>query len=139
MAASVPSRAGSIPLNSHGERRLGVDRRCAKASIGVNSRVVSAPIETPDDVTGLVFAAIADAGLSDKAAALTMGLDPAQLSRAKSGQARLPVDALWRLPDAFWFAFRERVDAARQLSEDRQRDAKAARISELVRLLLEVA
>jgi hypothetical protein len=118
---------------------LGIDRRCAKASIDRNTRVVSAPVETSEDVTGLVFEAIAEAGLSDKAAALTMGLDPAQLSRVKSGQARLPVDALWRLPDTFWFAFRSRVDAARQLSEDRQRDVKVQRISELVRLLLEVA
>jgi hypothetical protein len=118
---------------------LGVDRRCAKASIAVKSRAVSAPVEASDDVTGLVFAAIADAGLSDKAAALTMGLDPAQLSRAKSGQSRLPVDALWRLPDEFWFAFRARVDEARQLSDDKRREVKAARISELVRLLLEVA
>jgi hypothetical protein len=128
-----------MPVNSRDGRRFGIERRCAKASIAVNSRAAVEPVEATDDVTPLIFAAIADAGMSDKAAALSMGLDPAQLSRVKSGQSRLPVDALWRLPDTFWFAFRARIDEARQLSDDKERSVKIARIGELVRLLLEVA
>jgi transcriptional regulator with XRE-family HTH domain len=116
------------------DRRLQIDRRCAKASIGINrggSDVVRA------DAVGLVFEALGKCGVLSKQAAVDMGLDPATLSRIKSGQARLSVDALWKLPDAFWAEFIDLIKAARNLSEDRERELKAARIGELMRLLVE--
>jgi hypothetical protein len=132
MAATVPSRAASTHLNS-------IERRCAKASIDANRPPASAPIACSDDAVSLVFDALAEIGMSEKEAAFEMGLDPADLSRIKGRQRRLPIDALWRLPDRFWFAFRDRVDAARGLTRDNAKRIRAARIGELVSLLVEAA
>jgi hypothetical protein len=127
---TVPSRTASTHLNS-------LAPRPAKASIAINRPQESASSDCSDTAVSLVFEALAEIGMADKEAAYAMAMDPAQLSRVKSGQARLPIDALWRLPDRFWFAFRGRVDAARHLTTDSARQARAARIGELVRLLVE--
>lgn len=104
----------------------------AKASIDVKS-----PGFVEDDAVSLFFQTLADIGMSDKEAAYTMALDPAQLSRVKSHQARLPFDAIWRLPNRFWVAFNDRIAAARQLTPENQRDERKKRIVELVSLLLQ--
>jgi hypothetical protein len=111
----------------------------AKASIAINSSDESQETSLADDALSLFFAALADVGMSDKEAAYTMAMDPAQLSRVKNGAARLPFDAMWRLPSSFWIAFRARLDAAKHLTETHAREVKAARIGELVRLLVEIA
>lgn len=110
-----------------------------RASVPVNSPINRDDPTLHDDAVSLFFAALADCGMSDKAAAYTMALDPAQLSRVKSRHARLPFDAMWRLPSGFWLAFRARLDDAKQLTDAHARDVKAARIGELVKLLVEVA
>lgn len=137
MANTVPSRTSSTLVNSHDDARLAIEPRCAKASIVCNRQSESAPIACSDDAISLVFETLAEIGMSDKEAAYEMAMDPAQLSRVKTRQARLPIDALWRLPDRFWFAFRGRVDAARGLSVESARRARVARIRELVALLIE--
>lgn len=111
----------------------------AKASIAVNRPTDSAPIEVSNAAVSLVFETLASIGMSDKEAAYTMAMDPAQLSRVKTGQARLPFDAIWRLPDRFWAAFAARIGQEKGLTEESARSLKAARIGELVRLLVEVA
>lgn len=58
---------------------------------------------------------------------------------AKTGQGRLTLDALWRLPSDFWVCFEVRINATKQLTQESQREMKAARIGELVRLILEVS
>jgi hypothetical protein len=108
----------------------------AKAAIAINS---ADEVGERDIPVSLFFESVADAGMSEKEAAYTMALDPATLSRVKSGQARLTFEAIWRMPDAFWSVFTSKVIAAKGLSEIRTREIKAARISELVRLLVEVA
>jgi hypothetical protein len=109
----------------------------AKASIPINTPVGHDDPTLADDAVSLFFAALADCGMSDKLAAYTMAMDPAHLSRVKSHQARLPLDAIWRLPVAFWLAFRLRIDTAKGLSPENARLVRAQRIGELVTLLLQ--
>lgn len=130
MANTVPSRTVSTPLNTLVPRQ-------AKASIGINRSHSSASDEASDFSVSLVFETLAEIGMSDKEAAYTMAMDPAQLSRVKTGQARLPIDALWRLPDRFWLAFNRRVDSAKGINPVNEVRLRAARIGELVRLLVE--
>lgn len=98
----------------------------AKASIGVNV-----------DAVALFFETLAACGFSEKEAAYEMAMDPAQLSRVKSGQARLPFDAVWRLPDRFWLAFRDRIDAAKRLTTENRHAIRRARLIEVIGLILE--
>lgn len=130
MRSSLSQTGEAMPLNS-------IAPRPAKAAIGVNRAAESSAAGDTEAALSLVFEAIAAIGMSDKEAAYTMGLDPAQLSRIKSRQARLPFDALWRMPDLFWAELNQRVEQARGLSDTSIRARKAARISELVRLLIE--
>lgn len=106
----------------------------AKASIPINSAGEST---LAPDAVSLFFDTVAAIGMSDKEAAYTMAMDPAQLSRVKGGQARLPFDAIWRLDARFWLAFRDRIDAAKQLTNENRRAVKRARIVEVIGLLLE--
>jgi hypothetical protein len=111
----------------------------AKASIAVKSEG-SPPESVPnDDAVSIFFDTLAEIGMSDKEAAYTMAMDPGQLSRVKSHQARLPLDAIWRLPNRFWVVFRERLDDARGLNPAREKELFAQRIGELVSLLIKQA
>lgn len=130
MASTVRDGAPSTLLNT-------LELKPAKASIAIKSG--ENPIDSMDaaDPVSLFFEAIAAIGMSDKEAAYTMAMDPAQLSRVKSKQARLPFDAMWRLPAAFWIELRSRIEAAKGLSTEHARGVRAARIGELVKLLVE--
>lgn len=108
----------------------------AKASIEINSSRDSLEPTLDDDAVSLFFETLAEVGMSDKEAAYTMAMDPAQLSRVRSRTARLPFDAIWRLPNRFWLAFRNRIDAARGLNEHNEKHLIAQRIGELVTLLV---
>lgn len=130
----MPSMLATKPPVTH---RDSLRPKPAKAVIDRNS---------PDDIEGfepnaecvsLVFECIAAAGLSDKEAAYTMAMTPANLSRIKSGQQRLPFDALWRLPARFWSEFQERVGEEKGLTERHLLKVRAERVAELVKLLLE--
>jgi hypothetical protein len=111
----------------------------AKAAIAINRQAASASIEEGSPAVSLFFETLAEIGMSEKEAAYTMAMDPAQVSRVKSGQARLPFDAVWRMPDQFWSVFAGKLTVAKGLCERTAREMKAARVAELVRLLLEVA
>ena len=103
----------------------------ARASIEVHSAETT--------VISLVCDTLHAIGMSDKEACLHMGFDASQFSRVKRGEARIPLEALWRLPDHFWLEFRRRVDAAKRLTAENERAVRAARIGELVRLLVEMS
>lgn len=111
----------------------------AKASIAINRQHSSASAAVEVSPVSLVFETFAEMGMSDKEAAYEMAMDPAQLSRVKNGQAKLPFESIWRLSDLWWAKFSSRVARERGLCEESQRSAKTARIAELLRLLLEVA
>ncbi|MEO8070554.1 MAG: hypothetical protein ABI652_04070 [Acidobacteriota bacterium] len=111
----------------------------AKASIAINRQSSSLDIATSGDVVSLVFEALAACVISDKEAAYLMALDPATLSRVKTGQARLQLECVWRLPDRFWFEFRRLVDERRGLSGTNEKRVRIARIKELTALLVEEA
>ena len=132
MPQTVAASRPSSPLNS-------IAPAMAKASIEINRQHSSASPSQHVSPVSLVFETFAEMGMSDKEAAYEMAMDPAQLSRVKSGQAKLPFDAVWRLSDLWWAKFSDRVARERGLSEECERSAKAARIAELLRLLLEVA
>lgn len=132
MASTLPRVRQSMPLNS-------LAPRMAKASIAIKSPELAAESVAADGVVSLVFECLAAVGMADKEAAYTMAMDPAQLSRIKNGQGRLPIDALWRLPDLFWFEFRRRVDERKHLTAESEKRARVARIRELVGLLVEEA
>lgn len=108
----------------------------ARASIPINSPVGADETTLRDDAVSLFFETLAAIGMSDKEAAYTMAMDPAQLSRVKSGQARLPFDAIWRLPNRFWVTFRGRIDEARGINPATEKEVFAQRLGELVTLLV---
>lgn len=130
MGSSLTNGQPSLPLKT-------LVRTPAKASIAVNRDDSSQFSAKDTEAIAIVFASIAAVGMSDKEAAYDMAMDPAQLSRIKSGQGRLPFDALWRLPDRFWSEFADRIEAAKGLGHADIKRIRAARISELVRLLVE--
>jgi hypothetical protein len=108
----------------------------AKASIRINAHTAVTEAEGLDEAVSLFFATLAEIGMSDKEAAYTMAMDPAQLSRVKSRQARLPFDAMWRLPPRFWVVWRDRIDQAKQLTPENRAAIRRRRIVELIELLL---
>jgi hypothetical protein len=110
-----------MPLNS-------LEPRMAKASLD-HRRL--------DPAATLFFDTLAAIAMSEKEAAYTMAIDPAQLSRVKSGQARLPLDAVWRLPDLFWNEFRRRVDQAKALSDAQCEHDFAELVGRLVTAVLQ--
>ena len=136
MASTLPKAQTSIPVNSREARLDGIDRRCAKASIDVNRQEASASTSAADPAVSLFFDTLAAIGMSEKEAAYSMGIDPAQLSRVKAGQGRLPLEGVWRLPSIFWTEFRRRIDQAKGLSEAQAEDDYAALVGKLVEALL---
>lgn len=58
---------------------------------------------------GLLREAMAECGLSEKAAGIEMGLAPNQLSAALAGKEQLSFSRAASLPDAVWEAFAERI------------------------------
>jgi len=132
MRNTLPKAASSTPLNSDAARLDGIDRRCAKASIDINRATESAGSELAADMVSLVFEVFAAIGWADKEAAYHLGMDAAQLSRIKHGQGKLAIDTLGRLPNVFWIEFRNRIDDARGLSRDREADAFAEHVGQIV-------
>lgn len=130
MPHTVRDRSASTLLNT-------LELKPAKASIAINSEGSGPNPAEPADPVSLFFETLAAVGLSDKEAAYTMAMDPAQLSRVRNGQARLPFDAMWRLPDIFWLELRNRIETAKSLGAEHAHAIRAARIGELVRLLVE--
>lgn len=130
MPQSVAKAARSMPLNS-------LERRPAKASIAINRPEIQPSLALDAAAVSLVFEVLAELGMPEKEAAYTMAMDPAQLSRVKSGQGRLSIEALWRLDARFWLLFLRRTAEAKGLSPQQEKSIRAARIGELVRLLCE--
>lgn len=125
MRTNVAKASPSSPLNS-------LELQMAKASIDVNRQA-----GVDESAIAIFFETLAACGFSEKEAAYEMALDPAQLSRVKSRQARLPFDAMWRLPNRFWLKFRDRIDAEKQLTAENKRAIQRARLIEVISLLLE--
>lgn len=132
MAATLPKARSSTEVQT-------LDLQMAKSSIGVHRSQTSGDPDDGLNVVSLVLDSLTAIQMSDKEACYYMGFDRSQFSRVKKGEARLPVDALWRLPDLFWFEFRRRVDEQKHLTADSAKQARVARIRELVGLLVEEA
>lgn len=92
-------------------------------------------------VTTLVRDAMARTGLSQKAMAANAGVAESVLSEALAphGTRHLALEWLWAQDDEFLAVLVDRLTEARGLTDQSRREAKAARVSELIRLILEVA
>jgi hypothetical protein len=72
MPVTLPAPAPTSPLNT-------LEPRMAKASIRINAHTAVTEAEGLDEAVSLFFATLAEIGMSDKEAAYTMAMDPAQL------------------------------------------------------------
>lgn len=129
-------RSVARPLESTPVQTL--DLRMAKGSIPLHRAENAGSLGPAADGVSLILETLADIGMSDKEACIHMEYDAPLFSKVKQGRARLPFDALWLLPDRFWIPFHRRIAVARGLTEESRAEIRAARIAELVRLILEV-
>jgi hypothetical protein len=86
---------------------------------------------------GVAPAGDGETGLKQQAAAATAGVKESQFSSALNGSGNFAVTWLWTQSDEFLLRFVELLSAARQLTPGAARSARAERVGELVRLLLE--
>jgi DNA-binding phage protein len=110
----------------------------------VNSPSQPAETLTKSDraaVVALVREAMARVGLSQKAMAANAEIAESVLSDALAPHGTRHLAMAWLLDqdDEFLVVLLDRITVARGLTDQSRRDAKAARVSELVRLILEVA
>jgi hypothetical protein len=92
-------------------------------------------------VSTLVRDVMARVGLSQKAMAQNAAISESILSDALAphGTRHLAMEWLLDQDDDFLIVLLEQITVLRQLTDQAKRDVKAARVSELVRLILEVA
>lgn len=89
------------------------------------------------EVLAIIRQALAETGLKQDAAAAAAHVKASQFSSALNGRGNFGVTWLWAQPDAFLRRFVDLVIAARGLTPAAARSQRAARIGELVRLLVE--
>lgn len=136
MAASVARENRSTHVNS-------VDVVMAKAAIDGGAPVEAGSDVIRKDAIALVFQALAEIGMAQKEAAITMEIDPATLSRIKHGHERLSFEAVCKLPTSWWTAFNrlraEQESAITGRPSPSDRRARFDQVLELLNRLLEVA
>lgn len=89
------------------------------------------------EMLALVRQAMNETGLKQQAAAAAAGVKESQFSSALNGSGNFAVTWLWAQSDEFLLRFVELLIAARRLTPESARAARAERVGELVRLLLE--
>jgi len=109
-----------------------IKTRPAKALIDVDPR------RNPE-ILRLIGQALRETDVSQKEAALNAGVKEQQFSAALNGQGNFGATWLWAQPDRFLLRLVTLVMEARGLTHEAAQKARAERIAELVRLLLEVA
>lgn len=125
-----------------GTRTEANDLRADSQSVrGRVPRVRSLTKSDRTQVSTLVRDAMARSGLSQKAMAQNAGITESVLSEALAphGTRHLAVEWLLDQDDEFLLVLLERITVLRNLTQESQRAQKAARVSELLRLILEVA
>jgi len=95
--------------------------------------------ESRDEFVSLIRDAMKHAGMSQKEFALNAGAKESAVADGFNGVRNFAADWLWNQPDRFWLGLRDRIEAAKGLTAEHAREVRAARIGELVKLLLEVA
>lgn len=139
--ASVRTQSNSLRSDSGDIRsRLdGIRTRSAKAGIDANRASSSADAEDRAECLSLIREALKRSGMSQKEMAINARCSESQLADGLNGVRNFSVDWLWTQPNKFWLELRELTDQAKQLTPENKAAARAERIGELVRLLLEVA
>ena len=89
------------------------------------------------EILALIRQAMAETDLKQGAAAAAAHVKESQFCSALNGSGNFGVTWLWPQSDAFLLRFVELLIAARQLTPESARAARAAKIGELVRLLVE--
>lgn len=102
-------------------------------SIAINPVAAEAPLDQLD-LASAISIALDRAGISHKAAALTMGIDPAQWSRQLHGDGHISFQRLQKLSAEFWREFLPLLASPLQLTMSHQDFADYAmlRIAALV-------
>lgn len=131
MATSISSSAARMPADPLRSDLSGLRAGSHMARMAVKDR--------REQVIELVREVMADTGTSQKALALQAGQPESVVCDALSPTGSRNLAAEWLLdqPDAFLLALLDKIRAARGLTEESRRAAKAARIGELVKLLVE--
>lgn len=114
------------------------DLRAGKA----NLRIDANSLENAEQKRGflqLVRDAMREADLSQKAFAVDAQQSESVISEALSGGRHLSADWLYAQNDGFLLALMKGIERARHLTPESKAALRANRISELIRLLLEVA
>lgn len=91
------------------------------------------------ELLSIIRQAMAETDLKQQAAAAAADVKESQFSSALNGSGNFGVTWLWAQSDAFLLRFVELLVAARRLTPAASRARRAARIGELVRLLIEDA
>lgn len=127
-------RTHANPVDSDSDRlRADLSKVRATSQPPVKSHEVSADRA---DLLVLIRDAARDCNLSQKELALNAHCSESELSDALSGRRNFSATWLWLQPDTFLLRFVELLTAARGLTPAAVREVRAARIAELVRLLL---
>jgi hypothetical protein len=126
-----------------GPARVGMTQSVEKARplTAVNSiHAMSHPplgVVNGRELLAIIRQALAETGVKQDAAAAAARVKESQFSSALNGRGNFGVTWLWAQPDAFLLRFVELLIAARQLTPSASRARRAARVGELVRLLIE--
>lgn len=133
----APSMAAAAERTHANSRSAELDQIRAGSSM---ARIATNQAATDDiDTRGIVLDLMGELHLTQKAMAIQAGCPASDLSNALAGKQRLEMDWVLNQEPIFVAMFLERVERAMGFTERSTRELKAARISELVRLLLEVA
>jgi hypothetical protein len=119
MRTNVARRENSTPLQS-------VELRMAKSSMPLQQAENIDETAIRLEAVSLFLECLAAIGMELKEACLTMQFDRSLFSKVEKGEARLPFDAMWRLPLAFWVEFHKRLALKKGLSVASRREARMA-------------
>src|SRR5690349_14940187 len=113
----------ALPASSHRMARVepSTPRNSVEntGSISINSHADEAPLGQLD-LASAISIALDRAGISHKAAALTMGIDPAQWSRQLHGDGHISFQRLQKLSAEFWREFLPLLASPLQLTMSHQ-------------------
>lgn len=114
--SALPSMANRM---LRAEPSMRVDRAENTGSTTVNLDAAEAPLGQLD-LASAISIALDRAGISHKAAALTMGIDPAQWSRQLHGDGHISFQRLQKLSAEFWREFLPLLASPLQLTMSHQ-------------------
>lgn len=132
MAPKIPLSSARTQPNSH-DQTLADIRATSHAPVKVSEDF------NRSEILRLIQQCKADCGMSQKELALNASCRESEMSDGLAGARRFSAEWLWLQPDRFLLRFVELLMEARHLTPENARAVRAARIKELIGLLLEEA